>query len=159
VLTENLRRLIGMHVLRQEDLAQEVGVSKQAIFNIVSGRSAPGSQTAIKLAGAFGIGLDDLFADDPRVCLRAAVEVLEEAPVRRFASDERIGRTDPQWVAKLKRSSAEQEARWKETRLSVGQSRDGGWPAPHASTQDDSELPIDPAAGSGSAARGQTKRT
>jgi DNA-binding XRE family transcriptional regulator len=146
VLTENLRRLIGMHVLRQEDLAQEVGLSKQAIFNIVSGRSVPGSQTAIKLAAAFGIGLDDLFADDPRVCLRAAVDALEDAPVRRIG---------PIWVMRLQ-SNVERQAREEEER--PGRGRDGS-PERNTISPNNSERLSDQPAGSQSHARGQTKRT
>jgi transcriptional regulator with XRE-family HTH domain len=77
----NIRHLVGMHGLRQIELAGFVGISVQGLWNIVHGRSEPRSQTVHRFAEAFGISMEDLFADTG-ACLRAAAAAFERAPVR-----------------------------------------------------------------------------
>ena len=80
----NLRHLVGMHDLLQREVAAYIGLSPQGFWNILNGRSEPRSRTARDCAQAFGITIDELFADTG-TCLRAAAERYEAAPVRGLA--------------------------------------------------------------------------
>jgi transcriptional regulator with XRE-family HTH domain len=80
-LGRNLRHLLGLHDVSQQELARYLGLSPQGLWNIVHGRSEPRSRTAHALAVAFGVNLDVLFADTG-TCVRAAAAVFERAPVR-----------------------------------------------------------------------------
>jgi transcriptional regulator with XRE-family HTH domain len=77
----NVRYLAGMHDVHQAQVAAYVGISVQALGNILSGRSQPRTATARRLAEAFGIGLDDLFAEAGD-CVRAGAAAFERAPIR-----------------------------------------------------------------------------
>jgi len=77
----NLRHLIGMHDLRQGDLARFIGISPTGLANILSGRHEPTLRTAGRAAAAFGITIEELCGDRNR-CLRAAVAAFDTAPVR-----------------------------------------------------------------------------
>lgn len=77
----NLRHLAGMHDITQRQLAEYLGLSAQGIWNIVHGRSEPRLRTAERMASAFAIPVDLLFADTGS-CVRAAAAVFEQAPVR-----------------------------------------------------------------------------
>lgn len=46
---------------RQEDLAERVGVSRQTIISIESGRYNPSLQLAWRLSRALGTAIEDLF--------------------------------------------------------------------------------------------------
>jgi transcriptional regulator with XRE-family HTH domain len=83
-LGRNLRHLLGLHDVSQQDLARYLGLSPQGLWNILHGRSEPRSRTAHSLAVAFGVNLDVLFADTG-TCVRAAAAVFERAPVRAVA--------------------------------------------------------------------------
>ena len=83
-LGRNLRHLLGLHDVSQQDLARYLGLSPQGLWNILHGRSEPRSRTAHALAVAFGVNLDVLFADTG-TCVRAAAGVFERAPVRSIA--------------------------------------------------------------------------
>ena len=83
-LGRNLRHLLGLHDVSQQDLARYLGLSPQGLWNILHGRSEPRSRTAHALAVAFGVNLDVLFADTG-TCVRAAASVFERAPVRSIA--------------------------------------------------------------------------
>jgi putative transcriptional regulator len=48
--------------LTQEDLAQSVGVSRQAIYSIESGKYVPSVQLALKIAKAVGKSVEELFS-------------------------------------------------------------------------------------------------
>ena len=80
----NLRHLVGMHDLLQREVAAYVGLSPQGLWNILNGRSEPRSRTVRDCAHAFGVSIDDLFADTG-TCLRAAAASYETAPIRRLA--------------------------------------------------------------------------
>jgi putative transcriptional regulator len=47
--------------LRQEDLAERVGVSRQTIISIESGRYNPSLELAWRLSRALGMTIEDLF--------------------------------------------------------------------------------------------------
>ena len=80
----NLRRLVGMHDLLQREVADYIGLSPQGLWNILNGRSEPRSRTVRECANAFGVTVEDLFADTG-TCLRAAAEHYEDAPIRLLA--------------------------------------------------------------------------
>jgi transcriptional regulator with XRE-family HTH domain len=80
-LGTNLRHLSGMHDISQRDLAQHLGLSVQGLWNILHGRSEPRLRTAERIATAFAIPLDSLFADTG-ACVREAARVFERAPIR-----------------------------------------------------------------------------
>jgi transcriptional regulator with XRE-family HTH domain len=80
----NLRHLVGMHDLLQREVAAYIGLSPQGLWNILNGRSEPRSRTVRDCAHAFGISIDDLFADTG-TCLRAAAAGYERAPIRQLA--------------------------------------------------------------------------
>ena len=82
----NLRHLVGMHDLLQREVAGYVGLSPQGLWNILNGRSEPRSRTVRECAQAFGITIDDLFADTG-TCLRAAAQNYEGAPIRSLAAE------------------------------------------------------------------------
>src|SRR3954451_12632051 len=85
----NLRHLVGMHDLLQREVAAYIGLSPQGFWNILNGRSEPRSRTARDCAQAFGITIDELFADTG-TCLRAAATSYEAAPVRGLADGSKL---------------------------------------------------------------------
>src|SRR5438876_6829977 len=85
-LGTNLRHLLGMHDVSQQRLARYLGLSPQGLWNIVHNRSEPRSRTARRIAAAFGITMDALFADTGS-CVRAAAGVFERAPVRALGEE------------------------------------------------------------------------
>jgi transcriptional regulator with XRE-family HTH domain len=78
----NLRLLAGMHGLRQRELAEEIGISEQGLWNIVHGRSEPRTRTVAACAHVFAISVETLLGDTGD-CLRAAAANFEEAPAQR----------------------------------------------------------------------------
>ena len=59
----NIRRFRFNHdEMTQEQLAQLVGVTRQTIIAIESAKYAPSLDLAFRIAQAFGVPLDDVFA-------------------------------------------------------------------------------------------------
>ena len=85
LLAENIRRLAGMHLVPMDRLASFIGVSRQAVANMVSQdsgtRSLPKAGTVIRLAEAFNVPLNSLY-QDPETCLRNAIDGFTNAPIR-----------------------------------------------------------------------------
>ena len=79
-VSENIRRLAGMFLVEQQKLARYADISRQSMYAIYTGRSLPRVDTAMRIARAFGISVEDLYAD-PRECLGAALRHLYDAPV------------------------------------------------------------------------------
>ena len=65
---EELRR---QHAIRQEDLAQALGVSRQTVISLEKGKYNPSLALAFKLAGYFNLSIEDIF-DDSDDCPDAA---------------------------------------------------------------------------------------
>ena len=97
-LGTNLRHLLGMHNVSQQRLARYLGLSPQGLWNILHGRSEPRSRTAQRIAAAFGITMDALFADTGS-CLRAGAGVFERAPVRSLAEGAEEAEAPASWAA------------------------------------------------------------
>lgn len=60
-MNNRLRDLRNQFNLRQEDLADKVGVSRQTIISIENGRYNPSLQLAQKLAKVFGLNIEEVF--------------------------------------------------------------------------------------------------
>jgi len=60
-MKNKLRELRGMAGLRQEDLAEQAGVSRQTIISIENGRYSPSLPLAHKIARLFGLAIEDVF--------------------------------------------------------------------------------------------------
>ncbi len=60
-MDNNLRKYRRILKLRQEDLAAELGVTRQTINAIESGKHDPSLKLAFKLAKLFNCGVEDLF--------------------------------------------------------------------------------------------------
>lgn len=60
-MNNRLRDLRNKLNLRQEDLADQVDVSRQTIISIENGRYNPSIQLAHKLAKVFGLTIEEVF--------------------------------------------------------------------------------------------------
>ena len=65
---EELRR---QHAIRQEDLAQALGVSRQTVISLEKGKYNPSLALAFKLSRYFNLSIEDIF-DDSDECPDAA---------------------------------------------------------------------------------------
>ena len=65
---EELRR---QRAIRQEDLAQALGVSRQTVISLEKGKYNPSLALAFKLARYFNLSIEDIF-DDSDECPDAA---------------------------------------------------------------------------------------
>ena len=63
ISTEKIKELRKSKKLTQEDLAKELGVSRQTVFSIETGRSEPSLPLAIKICNLFDAAIDELFSD------------------------------------------------------------------------------------------------
>jgi len=64
-MRNDVRRLRGAQQLSQGALAQAVGVSRQTVNAIETGRYLPSLPLAMSLARYFGLTVEDLFHPDP----------------------------------------------------------------------------------------------
>ena len=62
---DNIIHLRKMHKMTQEDLAEQVGVTRQAIAKWESGETIPDLEKCRLLADTFGVSLDDLAHYEP----------------------------------------------------------------------------------------------
>ena len=69
-----------MFLVEQQRLARAADISRQSMYAIYIGRSRPRADTALRIARAFGITVEDLYAE-PRECLAAALPKLYEVPI------------------------------------------------------------------------------
>ncbi len=61
-LTNTVRRLrFDNGEMTQQQLADKAGVTRQTIIAIESGKYAPSLPLAFRIAGAFGLGVEDVF--------------------------------------------------------------------------------------------------
>ena len=61
----------AMHDMTQEDLAREIGVTRQTILAIEKGKYVPSLDLAFRIAIRFGVTIEDVFTyeDEPRTVL------------------------------------------------------------------------------------------
>jgi putative transcriptional regulator len=57
--------------LSQTDLAERIGVARQTVHAIETGKFAPSLTLAFKIASLFGANINDVFAPDPDETLPA----------------------------------------------------------------------------------------
>ena len=60
MFNENLVQLRKLNQMTQEDVAEKVGVSRQAVAKWESGETSPDINNCVVLAEIFGVSLDDL---------------------------------------------------------------------------------------------------
>ena len=62
-MKNRLEQLRKQRVIRQEDLAQALGVSRQTVISLEKGKYNPSLALAFKLARYFGLSIEDIFDD------------------------------------------------------------------------------------------------
>ena len=60
-LENNLKKIRRSHKLTQQQLAQRVGVSRQSVYAIETGKSEPSLILALKMANALGVNIAEIF--------------------------------------------------------------------------------------------------
>ena len=70
---DNMLQLRKLHNLTQEDVAEKVGVSRQAVTKWESGETMPDLEKSRLLAETFGVSLDDLANFEPDKNLNVSV--------------------------------------------------------------------------------------
>ena len=70
-MKNQLEELLRQHAIRQEDLAQALGVSRQTVISLEKGKYNPSLALAFKLARYFNLSIEDIF-DDSDDCPDAA---------------------------------------------------------------------------------------
>jgi putative transcriptional regulator len=64
-MRNELRVLRARHDLSQAELAAKLGVSRQTVNAIETGRCEPSLSLAFKIAALFGVKIEEVFANDP----------------------------------------------------------------------------------------------
>ena len=80
MLSEKLYKLRKNSGLSQEQLAEQLNVSRQAISKWESGTAVPESEKLITISNYFGVSVDYLLKDDDEDKAKATVSVMEEKP-------------------------------------------------------------------------------
>lgn len=62
-MKNRLEELRKAHDMRQEDLAQALGVSRQTVISLEKGKYNPSLSLAFKLARVFGLPIEEIFDD------------------------------------------------------------------------------------------------
>lgn len=70
-MKNRLEELRKQRAIRQEDLAQALGVSRQTVISLEKGKYNPSLALAFKLARYFNLSIEDIF-DDSDECPDAA---------------------------------------------------------------------------------------
>ena len=80
MLSEKLYKLRKNSGLSQEQLAEQLNVSRQAISKWESGTAVPESEKLITISNYFGVSVDYLLKDDEEDNARATDSAIEEKP-------------------------------------------------------------------------------
>ena len=62
-MKNRLEQLRKQRAIRQEDLAQALGVSRQTVISLEKGKYNPSLALAFKLARCFNLSIEDIFDD------------------------------------------------------------------------------------------------
>jgi putative transcriptional regulator len=62
ILSQLKRHRLLADGMTQQELADRIGVTRQTVHSIEKGRYSPSVGLALKLAGVFGVAVEDLFA-------------------------------------------------------------------------------------------------
>ncbi len=65
-IRNQIRELRALREMTQQDLADQVGVTRQTVIAIEQDKYSPSLETAFKVAAALGVPLDQCFKYDPR---------------------------------------------------------------------------------------------
>ena len=63
-MINHLEELRKQRSIRQEDLAQALGVSRQTVISLEKGKYSPSLSLAFKLARYFNLSIEDIFDDN-----------------------------------------------------------------------------------------------
>lgn len=80
MLSEKLYQLRKNSGLSQEQLAEQLNVSRQAISKWESGTAVPESEKLITISNYFGVSVDFLLKDDEEDKAKATDSIIEEKP-------------------------------------------------------------------------------
>lgn len=62
-ISNNIRRLrFFAGEMTQQELAEKAGISRQTVISIEAGKYAPTLELAFRIADAFGVGIEEVFA-------------------------------------------------------------------------------------------------
>ena len=65
-IRNQIRELRGAREMTQQQLADEVGVTRQTVIAIEQDKYSPSLETAFKVAIAFGVPIEQCFQYDPK---------------------------------------------------------------------------------------------
>ncbi len=69
VITNRIRRLrFERGEMTQQALAERIGATRQTILSIGAGKYAPSLELAFRIADAFGLGIEEVFARQKAAC-------------------------------------------------------------------------------------------
>ena len=85
MLSEKLYKLRKNSGLSQEQLAEQLNVSRQAISKWEQGTAVPESEKLITISNFFGVSVDYLLKEDTADTTNTTAEVMEEKPKRMAA--------------------------------------------------------------------------
>lgn len=80
MLSEKLYKLRKKSGLSQEQLAEQLNVSRQAISKWEQGTAVPESEKLISISNYFGVTVDYLLKEDTEDTMNTTAEVVEENP-------------------------------------------------------------------------------
>lgn len=80
LLSEKLYKLRKKSGLSQEQLAEQLNVSRQAISKWEQGTAVPESEKLISISNYFGVTVDYLLKEDTEDTMNTTAEVVEETP-------------------------------------------------------------------------------
>ena len=63
-MKNNIKELRKNRKLRQEDLAEKIGVTRQTIIAIENNKNGPTLELAMKISEFFGVSVNDIFRLD-----------------------------------------------------------------------------------------------
>lgn len=89
ILAEKITKLRKQNGWSQEELAEQLGISRQSVSKWESGNSIPDLDKIIKMSGIFGVTTDHLLKHDlEEITSTESVEIYEETKARRISLDE-----------------------------------------------------------------------
>ena len=65
-IRNQLRELRAAHAMTQQDLADNIGVTRQTVIAIEGDKYSPSLETAFKIAFIFNVPLEQVFQYDPK---------------------------------------------------------------------------------------------
>lgn len=65
-IRNQIRELRAMRAMTQQELADQIGVTRQTVIAIEQDKYSPSLETAFKVAMVLGVSLDQCFQYDPR---------------------------------------------------------------------------------------------